>query len=153
MLLYLILWTRSQHSTIQPVCVGSTWQGADQADFESHLGPIRKPSSRGQCVPNEAPLTTKLAFGGGDSNRDSEGPERFKEKREEVGSQKKSLPLVSIGEADDRKYDAQSSPRGLRPSVFRLSDYRGSCPHGPQANMSRLTDRDDVATNVALDLT
>ncbi|RZR98409.1 hypothetical protein BHM03_00027761 [Ensete ventricosum] len=55
----------------------------------------------------------------------------------------------SIGEASDLKYDAQSNRRGPRSGVSGLSGYRRSHRRSPQADVSRLTDQDDVALGLS----
>ncbi|RRT70046.1 hypothetical protein B296_00023056 [Ensete ventricosum] len=63
-----------------------------------------------------------------------------------------SVSKVMIDGAGDRKYNTQSNRCGLRPSVSGLSGCRGGRPHSPRADLSRLTGRDDVVADVALDL-
>ncbi|RWW68959.1 hypothetical protein BHE74_00023477 [Ensete ventricosum] len=63
-----------------------------------------------------------------------------------------SVSKVLIDGAGDCDYNTQSNRRGLRPSVSGLSSCRGGRPHSPRADLSRLTGRDDVVADVALDL-
>ncbi|RRT70243.1 hypothetical protein B296_00031224 [Ensete ventricosum] len=64
------------------------------------------------------------------------------------GPVKSPSSRVSIDRASDLEYDIQSDWHGLRSSVSELSRYLSEPPRSPQADMSWLIDRDDVAVDV-----
>ncbi|RZS15298.1 hypothetical protein BHM03_00047110 [Ensete ventricosum] len=93
----------------------------------------------GGVLPDQAPSTVKLAFGGRDP------PVGIALHRVMLSS----VSRISIGEAVGRKYNVLSNRRGPRPSVSGLSGCQGGHPRSPQGDVSRLTGRDDVVLGLA----
>ncbi|RRT82649.1 hypothetical protein B296_00002897 [Ensete ventricosum] len=83
---------------------------------------------------DEAPPIAKLVFGGEDFDRDSEGPKRFEEKRLIV----KRKAIVR----DIYTYRAEGCHTVTKMAIHVVIGF----------DVSRLTHRDDVAVDMALDL-
>ncbi|RWW63254.1 hypothetical protein BHE74_00029585 [Ensete ventricosum] len=60
-----------------------------------------------------------------------------------------SISSISIGETDDREYDTQSDRRAHRSGVSGLLGCRGGRSHSVQADVLRLTSRDNMALGLA----